>query len=171
MPISKPKNLITSIKNISQSLNGHSSRNAKKPQAQITNELHQRAFDNPFPPNIISVVSNGKILAANHAAEKLFGYSGKGLLSKNFDEIFIPFDGHFKRMLKQRSAAGHAIGDLTVIKKNGKQLPCQITSVVFTGDNHIQKAITTLVDRSEGIRRQSAIDMKKEKKIAAEIIF
>jgi PAS domain S-box-containing protein len=171
MPISKPNNLITSIKNISQSLNGHSSRTAKKPEAQITNRLHQKAFDNSFLPNIISVVSNGKILAANHAAEKLLGYSAKGLLSKNFDEIFTPLDGHFKRMIKQRRAAGYATADLTVVKKNGKQLPCQITSVVFTGDNHIQKAITTLVDRSDGIRRQSAIDMKKEKKVADEIIF
>jgi PAS domain S-box-containing protein len=171
MPVSKPNNLITSIKNISQSLNGHSSRIAKKPKAQITNHLHQKAFDNSFLPNIISVVSNGKILAANHAAEKLLGYSDKELLLKNFDEIFTPFDGHFKRMLKQRRSAGHATGDLTVIKKNGKELPCQITSVVFTGDNHIQKAITTLVDRSEGIRRQSAIDMKKEKEVTAEIFI
>src|SRR5450755_1207714 len=100
MPISKPNNPITSIKNISQSLNGHSSRNAKRPQGQTTNHLHQKAFDNSFLPNIISVVSNGKIVAANHAAGKLLGYSGKGLLSKNFDEIFTPSDGHFKRMLK-----------------------------------------------------------------------
>ena len=171
MPISKPNNLIPSIKNISQSLNGHPSSNAKKPQAQITNHLHQKAFDHSFLPNIITIVSNGKILAANHAAGKLLGYSDKELLSKNFDEIFTPFEGHFKGMLKQRRTAGHATGDLIVIKKNGKQLPCQITSVVFTGDNHIQKAITTLVDRSEGIRRQSAIDMKKEKEVAAEIIF
>jgi PAS domain S-box-containing protein len=171
MPISKPINPITSIKNISQSLNGHSSRYAKKPKAKIANHLLQKAFDNSLLPNIISIESNGKILAANHAAEKLLGYSGKELLSKNFDEIFVPSERHFKRMLKQRGAAGHATGDLTVIKKNGKQLPCQITSVVFTGDNQIQKTITTLVDLSVGIRRQSVIDMKKEKDAADEMIF
>src|SRR5664279_1618057 len=171
MPISKPNNLLPSIKNISQSLNGHSSHNFKKPQAQIPNHLHQQAFDNSLQPNIISVVSNGKILAVNHAAGKLLGYSGKELLSKKFDELFTPSNGHFKQVLKQRGAMGHTSGDLTVIKKNGKQLPCQITSVVFTGDNHIQKAITTLVDRSEDLRRQSAIDMKKKKEVAAEITF
>src|SRR5450432_4731449 len=61
--------------------------------------LHQKAFDNSFLPNIISIVSNGKIIAANRAAEKLLGYPGKGLLSKNFDDIFTSSDGHVKRML------------------------------------------------------------------------
>jgi PAS domain S-box-containing protein len=171
MPISKPNNLIHSIKNISQSLNGRFLRNVKKLQAQIPNHLHQKAFDNSFLPNIISVVSNGKILAANHAAERLTGYSDKGLLSKNFDEIFAPADEHFKGILKQRRTAGHATGDSTLIRKNGRQLPCQITSVVFTGDNHIQKAITIIVDRSEGTRRQPVIDLKKENKVPAKIIF
>src|SRR5664279_1081623 len=119
MPISKPNNLLPSIKNISQSLNGHSSHNFKKPQAQIPNHLHQQAFDNSLQPNIISVVSNGKILAVNHAAGKLLGYSGKELLSKKFDELFTPSDAHFKQVLKQRGAVGHTSGDLTVIKKMG----------------------------------------------------
>ncbi|HTB25491.1 MAG TPA: PAS domain-containing protein, partial [Puia sp.] len=121
-------------------------------------------------PNIISIISDGKIIAANRAAGKLLGYTGKELLLKNFDEIFISSNLRFKRMLKLRSEVGHAIGDLNVIKKNGKQIPCQITSVVFAGDNHIRKAITTLVNRSESIRRQSEIDIRNEKKVADEII-
>jgi PAS domain S-box-containing protein len=171
MRVSKPNKLGPSTENTSQDLNGHSSGNPKTNQNQIPDHLHQKAFDNSFLANIISIVNNGEIIAANRAAEKLLGYPGKGLLSKNLDDIFTDSDGHFKRLLKHRRTAGHAIGDLTIIKKNGKQLPCQITSVIFTGDNDIKKAITTLVDRSEGIRRQSVIDLKKEKKVAAEIIF
>jgi PAS domain S-box-containing protein len=171
MPVSKPIDLIPSIKTISQSLNGHSSHYIKKKQDQISDHLHQKAFEHSFLANIISIVSNGKIIVANQAAEKLLGYTKKELLSKNMDEIFASSDLHFKEILKQRTEAGHALGDVTVMKKNGKQLPCQITSVVFTGDNRVKKAITTLVNRSEGIRRQSAIDIKKEKKAAAENII
>src|SRR5450432_806583 len=171
MRSTKPKNPVSSIENISQSLNGHSSRNVKKAFVQVPNHLHQKAFDNSLLANIISIESTGKIIAANHAAEKLFGYPAKRLLTKNIDDLFTTTDGLFKRMLKHRKAAGHAIGDLTVIKKNGRQLPCQITSVLFIGDNQIRKAITTLVDRSEGIRRQSAIDLKKEKEVTADTIF
>src|ERR1700675_4487771 len=115
-----------------------------KPNHLIPTHLHQKAFNNSYLPNIISILSDGKIIAANHAAGKLLGYPGKELLLKNFDEIFISSNLRFKRMVKQRSTTGHTIGDLTVIKKNGKHIPCQITSVVFAGDNHIRKAITTL---------------------------
>src|ERR1700682_4212471 len=120
MRVSKLNNLNPSIENISKSLNGHSSGNLKKVQDQIPDNLHQKAFDNSFLPNIISIVSNGKIISTNRAAEKLLGYPDKGLLSKNFDEIFNGSDGRFKRMIKHRETAGHAIGDLTVIKRNGK---------------------------------------------------
>jgi PAS domain S-box-containing protein len=162
MRILKLKNTVPSIENTSQILNG---------PIQVPDHLHQKAFDNSYLANIISIASNGKIIAANHAAGELLGYRVKGLLSRNFDDIFIHSDGHFKRMLKHRGDAGHATGNLTVIKKNGKHLHCQITSVLFTGDNHIRKAITTIVDRSDVIRRQSGIDLKKEKKVAAEIII
>jgi PAS domain S-box-containing protein len=155
MRVSKPNDLVPSIKNISQSLNGHSSHYIKKEQVQIPNHLHQKAFDHSFLANIISIASNGKIIAANRAAEKLLGYAKKELLLKNIDEIFPSYDRHIEEILKQRTEAGHALGDVTVMMKNGKLLPCQITSVVFTGDNHIQKAITTLVDRSDVIRRQT----------------
>jgi PAS domain S-box-containing protein len=142
-----------------------------KPNSPIANHLHQKAFNNSFLPNIISIISSGKIIAANQATGKLLGYTRKELHSKNFEDIFIGSNVHFKRMIKQRDIIGHSIGDLTVIKKNGRQILCQITSVIFAGDNHVRKAITTLVDRSEGIRRQTEIDVKKEKQVAAAIIL
>jgi PAS domain S-box-containing protein len=133
--------------------------------------LHQNAFDNSLLPNIISIADNGKIIAANQAAEKLLGYSGKELLLKKFEEIFSLTDDHFKKILKQRAAAGHAIGNLSVIKKSGRELPCQITSVVFIGDNNIRKVITTLVDRRQGIRMQNGIDLEKNKIVAADLLL
>ncbi|HZK62512.1 MAG TPA: PAS domain S-box protein, partial [Puia sp.] len=120
--------------------------------------------------NIISVVQGGKIIAVNRASEKLLGYSKKILLTKNLKDIFNKEDRGFAQMRKQREIAGHATGNLIAVKKNGKTFPCQITSVIFTGDNHIEKAITTLVDRREGILRQKQIDLKKEKKAADEIV-
>src|ERR1700731_3359872 len=99
MRVLKPNKVLPSVENISQDLNGHSSGNSKNNQNQIPDHLHQKAFDNSFLANIISIVSDGKIIAANRAAEKLLGYPGKGLLSKNFDDIFTSSDGNFKQML------------------------------------------------------------------------
>jgi PAS domain S-box-containing protein len=128
--------------------------------------LHQLAFRNSFLPNIISIVESGRIIEANLAAGKLLGYSHKGLLTKNLEDIFDKDDHLYTDLLQHRGIAGHAIGNLMALKKNGKSLPCQITSVVFIGDNHIQKAITTLVNRSETIRQQKVIDVIQEKRFA-----
>ncbi|MDP4211208.1 MAG: PAS domain-containing protein [Bacteroidota bacterium] len=135
-----------------------------KPLKPIPRQLHQKAFDNSLLPNIISVVEDGKIISVNRAAGKLLGYPKKILLTKNLRDIFNGADSGFTQMIKRRAAVGQATGNLMATKKNGRQLPCQITSVIFTGDNDVKKAITTLVDRSEGIRRQKKIDTKKEKK-------
>jgi PAS domain S-box-containing protein len=136
--------------------------------APIFSHLHQKAFDNSFLANIISIVQSDRIIEANLAVSKLLGYSPKELLTKKLKDIFINEDHHFTKLLHQRTLAGHAIGNLTALKKNGKSLPCQTTSVVFTGDNHIQKAITTLVDWTKTIHRQNVIDLIKEKRLATE---
>ncbi len=143
----------------------------KNSKSTASDHLHHLAFDNSLLANIISIVSNGKIIAANQSAAKLLGYSNKNLLTRNMRDIFPVSDNNFKQILKHSSTAGHAVGDTTVIKKDGKLLLCQITSVVFTGDNHIKKAITTLVDLTESIRRQKNIDLKKDARVAADISF
>jgi PAS domain-containing protein len=43
--------------------------------------LHHLAFDNSLQANIISTVSDGKIIISNKAACKLLGYSEKQLLA------------------------------------------------------------------------------------------
>jgi PAS domain S-box-containing protein len=156
---------------IKKNINGHAVQKPKKVKGLVSDRVHKKAFENSFLPNIISIVSTGKIVAANLAAEKLLGYSGIELLSKKFHELFAPTGGHFESMLSQREAAGYATGDLSVIRKNGRKLPCQITSVLFAGDKDVSKSITTLVDRSEVMRRQTEIDQNKEKKAAEQIIF
>jgi len=136
-----------------------------------SDRIHHLAFDNSFLPNIISIVSDGKIIDVNQAAARLLGYSKRALLSMYMPDLFSSAEDDFGLMLKQRSKSGHAIANVTALKKNGKQLLCQITSVEFMGDNNIKKAISTLVDRSEGIRKQKNIDLEREKLADAELIL
>jgi len=144
---------------------------SKKSKSLDAEHLHHLAFDNSLLANLISIVNDGTIISVNRAACKLLGYSKKMLLTRKMKDIFNFSYSNFKKILEKRETSGHAIGNLIIIKKDGKLLPCQITSVVFTGDHHIKKAITTLVDRSESIRLQKNIDLKKEKQVAADIIF
>ncbi|MEP7110776.1 MAG: PAS domain-containing protein [Ferruginibacter sp.] len=144
----------------------------KKPNVTAGDDiLHHLAFDNSFQSNLISKASNGKIILANSAACKLLGYSNKELLTKSRSALFNINESSFKKMLKQRTADGHSLALVTAIHKTGKELPCEITSAVFMDADGIEKAITTIVDLSQSIRRQKNIDTKKEKIVAGNIVL
>lgn len=135
--------------------------NGKRTKAESSGRLHHLAFDNSLQANIISVVSDGKIIKANMAACTLLGYSKKELMSKNRKDIFNLSESSYIKMLKKRTTEGHVKAEITLTKKNGKKLNCQITSVVFVGDNGIEKSITTIVDMSKSVSKQKKIDTKK----------
>ncbi len=132
-------------------------------------KLRDLAFDNTAQANIITMVNSGKIIMVNSAASKLLGYSKKELLTKNRSAIFNLNERSFKKMLQQRTAAGNAIATVTVFKKSGKTITCEITSAVFLNEAGKQNAITTLADRSTDLLLQKNIDTKKEKKVTADI--
>ena len=141
----------------------------KSTRAATGDDLRHRAFDNAAQANIITTASNGKIVIANRAACKLLGYSSKELLTKSRSDIFDIKESGFKKMLKERMAEGQSIALVTAIKKSGKTLPCEITSAVFMDEDGIEKAITTIRDRSQSILKQKNIDTKKEKIVSDNI--
>jgi PAS domain S-box-containing protein len=144
----------------------------KKYEASSTDEnLRHLAFDNAAQANIIITVTTGQILIVNDAAGKLLGYSKNELITKNKAAIFDINESSFKTMLRQRTATGQATALVTAIKKNGKPFPCEITSGVFMDNDGIEKAITTIRDRSQSIVRQKNIDIKKERIVANNIVL
>ena len=135
------------------------------------NNLHHLAFHNSLQATFIATVSTGKIITANKAFCKLLDYSRRELLNINREVVFDINESSFKKMLQKRKAEGQVKGLVTVIKKGGGQIPCEITSAVFTDENGIEKAITTIVDISERILQQNNIDTKKEKIVADNIVL
>lgn len=131
--------------------------------------LRQLAFDNTAQANIITIVSSGKIIMVNSAASKLLGYSKKELLTKSRSAIFNIKESSFKKMLQQRTAAGNAVATVTVTKKSGKAITCEITSAVFVDEHGKENAITTIADMSKHVLLQKNIDAIKEKKITDDI--
>jgi len=131
--------------------------------------LHHLAFDNTVQANIITKANTGKIISANNAACKLLDYSETEILKQRRSTLFDINESRFKKMLAQRTAKGHSVALVTAITKTGKQLPVEITSAVFMDTDGVEKAITTIVDRSQSIRHQKDIDTKKEKIVADNI--
>lgn len=145
---------------------------SKKNLASSTNDaLPHLAFDNSLLANIISIYKTGEIIMANDAACKLLGYSKKALLTKRRSAIFDENELSFKKMLKERRVDGHSIALVTVIKKSGKFITCEITSSIFIGNHGIKKSITTIADMSQNILKQKNIDIKREKIVADNILL
>ncbi|MES1216288.1 MAG: PAS domain S-box protein [Bacteroidota bacterium] len=137
--------------------------------AAISALLHEQAFETSLQPNIVSIVSTGKIIAVNKAACKLLGYSKKELLTKTRSLLFDINESSFKKMLKQKTTKRHVIAYMTVVQKSGKRIPCEITSAVFNDENEIGNAITTITDLSGSQQKQKKLDAKREKIVAFNI--
>ena len=77
----------------------------KKEKGLATDHLHQLAFDNSLQANIITIVSSGKIIAANQAACRLLGYSKKSLLSKSVNDLILTdvINGNQMRRLRKKT--------------------------------------------------------------------
>lgn len=134
-----------------------------------TDHIFQKAFENSLQANIISIVADGRIIRANKAACKLFGYSKKELLKKNREEIFLISEDSYRKMLLKRKAEGSARADVSIRRKDGKIWPCAITSVVFNDDLGISNSITSIVDRRERLSAQKKIDEEKNRSVASNI--
>lgn len=133
--------------------------------------IFQKAFENSLQPNIISIVEDGRIIRANKAACKLLGYSNKELLNRKRNDIFQISEESYKTMLLKRTAEGSAKADLSIIRKDGKLWPCEITSVVFKDAGGINNSITSIVDRRERLSAQKKIDLENNRSVANNIVL
>ena len=142
---------------------------ALKENEDLPDDLHQQAFNNSLRANIIFAVSDGRIISANRAAWKLLGYSKKELLTKHMEGLFSIPEISYKKMLKLGNLDGSAKADLSLIKKTGKLVPCEITSVIFKNKDGIRNVIMSIVDLRERLLKQKTIDSKNEQVVANNI--
>jgi len=131
--------------------------------------IFQQAFEHSLQANIISIVGNGRIIRANRAACRLLGYSKKEILTRNREDIFRITEESYKRMLLERTAEGSAKADLSIIRKDGRLWPCEITSVIFNDTEGVKNSITSIVDRRERLSVQKKIDVQNERSVASNL--
>jgi hypothetical protein len=71
-------------------------------------------------------------------------YSKKELLTRSREDIFRISDENYKRMLLERTEEGWAEADLSIVRKDGKLCPCEITSVIFKDSEGVENSITSI---------------------------
>ena len=138
-------------------------RNLKLASQSTDHLIRQLAFEKSVHPNLISTAEHGKIELVNKAACKLLGYSKKELLTKSRKDIVDIHEAGFKKMLAKRNAKGQSTGLVTFINRNGKRIPCEIFSAVFTDVDGIEKALISFTNLS----RQNALQGRLNDEITA----
>lgn len=150
-------------------LNSHQKIALNSKKITSSKNILQKAFENSLQANIIFLVADGSIVQANKAACQLLGYSKKLLLTKNRRDIFNITDPDFKKLLKRRKEKGSAKGDVFIVRKSGKLVPCEVNSVIFKDENGIANSILSIVDLRERLIKQEIIDIEHEKEYAINI--
>lgn len=140
-------------------------------EATSNNILYLLAFETSLAANLISAVSNGKIISANHAARKLLNYSKKEILNKSCADIFDVNESSYKKIFNQKRTNTQSPALVHVIQKNGNPLLCEITSAMFTDEDGIEKSIITIADMSQSILKQKNIDFLNKKKVSDNILL
>jgi signal transduction histidine kinase len=82
------------------------------------------------------------------------GYSKKDLLTRHREDIFRIKEDSYKRMLLERKVEGSAKAGLSIIRKDGRLWPCEITTVIFKDIGGVKNSITSIVDRRERLSVQ-----------------
>jgi PAS domain S-box-containing protein len=140
-------------------------------KASNPDHVLQQAFECSLQANVISIVGSGRIIRANRAACRLLGYSKKELLTRNREDIFRKTEDSYKMMLLERTTEGHVKADLSIVRKDGKLWPCEITSVIFKDSKGVRNSIISIVDRRERLSLQKKIDVENERLVANNIIL
>jgi two-component system, cell cycle sensor histidine kinase and response regulator CckA len=85
---------------------------------------------------------DGSVIEANPAACKLFGYTEEEFIREGRKAIVNPEDRRLIRALREREQKRKFVGELTFYRKDGTEIPVEITSVIFaTGDGEYASLI------------------------------
>ncbi len=99
-----------------------------KGEEYVADILLQQAFEYALHPIVISSVADGRIVRANRSVCRLLGYTHLELLTKHQGDVF-----------RFRNA-----GNAELIQKNGKYIPCEVTSTVIRDANGVSNVLSTI---------------------------
>ena len=131
-------------------------------EAMRTSEEKFRSFFENSMDAMLVTNPNRKILSANPAACKMFGYSEKELIKLRRSEVVDNADLKLPVLLAERSLNGKAYGELVLIKKDGTHFTADISSSVFKDSEGIE--CTSMIIRDITGRKRADEELRNSEK-------
>lgn len=112
---------------------------------------------------LLSDPIEGRLLACNPAAERLFGRGEAELRALHREQVFDTGDPALADFIRQRDADGHARGMLRAFRADGTPVPVDATTALFTDENGNTRSSVILRDMSEQLRHEEELRESEER--------
>lgn len=113
-------------------------------------------FNNSLDANLLSI-ENGKILAANPVACKLFGYTEEEFCNLTRQTLADRTDERLKELLKNKRATGHGEAVHRLLKKDGSAFEAFVSSTEYKDINGEIRNAVIIKDVTEKIKAEKAL--------------
>ncbi|MCX6906532.1 MAG: PAS domain S-box protein, partial [Verrucomicrobia bacterium] len=100
---------------------------------------------------------DGRILAANTAACRMFGLTEEELISVGRNGVADVSDPRLKAASEERDRTGSFYGELTFLRSDGTKFPAEVSSVIFRADKGESRVSVVIRDITERKRAQDAL--------------
>ncbi|MDO8788415.1 MAG: PAS domain S-box protein [Sulfuritalea sp.] len=120
-------------------------------QARASEQLFRSLFEASLDA-VLLVTPDGGVLAANSAAQTMFGFSDAELRSRGWYGLLDTGDPRITAGAKQYHADGQFSGEVTCIDKTGRRFPVEVASSAFAGKDG--ERITSFIVRDVSKRVQ-----------------
>ncbi|HOX28029.1 MAG TPA: PAS domain S-box protein, partial [bacterium] len=115
-------------------------------------EERYRSFFSASMDAVFLTAPDGRIIAVNQSACKMFGRTEEELLRIGRTGVTDASDPRLKNALEERENTGRFHGELTFVRSDGSKFPGEISSVVFSnrdGDVYTSMVIRDITERKK----------------------
>jgi PAS domain S-box-containing protein len=124
---------------------------------RTSEERYRAVFENALDAIIVAdPAKGGRILSANPAAFRMFGFTKREFLKQNRETVVDMADPNFATLMKQREKHGHATMQLTYKRRNGERFLGELSSV-FYGEQKGRRSISIIRDITERKRVEEQV--------------
>ena len=129
-------------------------------------EKYRSIFENSLDA-ILLTDDGGRILAANHAALKIFGYSKEEICKLSRSNLVDTNDPKLNAELKEKELDGKFQGELTFLRRDGSRFAAEISTRMF---RDVGGKRTVISVRDIAWRKQIEEDLRRSEKRYRELV-
>ena len=132
-------------------------------KALSESEERYRAFFENSQDGILLTVTDGRILAANAAACKMFQRTEREICEAGRFGLVDPKDPRVLQALRERQSKGKVLCEINMVRKDGSIFPAALSSSVFHNANGEPRTSMIIRDNTEANRAEEKLRASEEK--------